>query len=124
MNKRNNLIVFISLLIAGVILDLAPIEVAQGVDKIYHFIGFFVISLSAISTFLAFFDKKWLNFFFIFMLTVGALCAGLSEDAQKLTVIRGCDVFDWITNISGISLACILSYLYKAKIDRESDDGI
>lgn len=121
MKKRNNLIIFISLLISGIILDLAPITVPAGLDKVYHFIGFFTISLSAISTFLAFFDKKWLNYFFIFMLTVGALCAGLSEDAQKLDPVRGCDVYDWITNLGGISLACVLSFLYNAKNASEKE---
>lgn len=121
MKKRNNLIVFISLLIIGLVLNLAPIEVPAGIDKVYHFIGFFVISLSAISTFLAFFDRKWLNFFIIFMLTVGALCAGLSEDAQKLTLARGCDVFDWFANIGGISLASLLTFFYISKKEQEKE---
>lgn len=121
MTKRNNLIVFISLLMLGLVLNLAPIEVPAGVDKVYHFIGFFVISLSAISTFLACFDKKWLNLFIVLMLTVGALCAGLSEDAQKLTLVRGCDVFDWIANIGGISLASLLTFLYSSKKEQEDE---
>lgn len=121
MNKKNNLIIFISLLIIGVVLDLIPIEVPAGIDKVYHFIGFFIISLSAISTFLAFFDRKWLNFFIIFMLTVGAFCAGLSEDAQKIDPVRGCDVFDWFANIGGISLACIITFLYESKKEQEKE---
>lgn len=121
MIKRNNLIVFVSLLIIGLFLNIAPIEVPSGVDKVYHFLGFFVISLSAISTFLAFFDKKWLNFFIIFILTVGALCAGLSEDAQKLTLVRGCDVFDWLANIGGITLASLLTFFYMSKKAKEEE---
>lgn len=121
MQKRTHLIIFISLLIIGIILTLAPINVPAGVDKVYHFIGFFVISVSAISTFTAFFGKKYLNVFMFFLLTFGALLAGLSEDAQKYIPIRGCDVCDWFTNLGGISLACILNLILNFKTGNEEE---
>lgn len=111
MKKSTYLIIFIVLLFTGVILDLAPIEVPAGIDKVYHFTGFFIITISAITTFYKFFGTKWLNLFFILALIGGGLCAGLSEDAQKLVPIRGCDPVDWLTNLGGISLACALFFI-------------
>lgn len=114
MKKSTHLIIFISLIALGIILDLAPIEIPAGIDKVYHFTGFFIITISAITTFCAFFGKKWINIFFILVLIGGGLCAGLSEDAQKLVPIRGCDPVDWLTNLGGISLACVLFFIINA----------
>lgn len=111
MKKSIHLTIFILLIISGILLDLAPIQVPAGIDKVYHFIGFFIITMSAIITFYKFFGTKWLNLFFILALCGGGLLAGLSENAQRLVPIRGCDIYDWITNISGISLACIVFFL-------------
>lgn len=111
MKKKVNLIVFISIIIVGIILCLAPIKVPAGIDKVYHFIGFFAVSLSAISTYRAFFGEKFLNYFMVFLLILGGLLAGLSEDAQKFVAVRGCDVFDWFTNLGGIGLACLLTLI-------------
>jgi VanZ family protein len=120
--KIINLIVFITLLIAGIALDLAPIEVPAGIDKVYHFIGFFVITISAIITYISFFGTKFLNYFIVLILTLGGLCAGLSEDAQKLIPIRGCDVTDWLTNLGGIGLACVFLFLLNSKIQRKKEE--
>ncbi len=111
MKKQTHLIIFISLIATGIILDLAPIKVPMGVDKVLHFFGFFVFTMSAIITFYKFFGTKWLNSFFMLTLIGGGLLAGLSEDAQKRVAIRGCDPYDWITNIGGISLACVIFFL-------------
>lgn len=114
MKKSTHLIIFICLIIAGIVLDLAPIQVPAGIDKVYHFIGFFIITMSAIITFYEYFGTKWMNLFFVFALTFGGLLAGLSEDAQKLVAIRGCDPMDWFTNIGGISLACALFFVFNS----------
>jgi VanZ family protein len=114
MKKSTHLIIFISLIFLGFILDLAPIEVPAGIDKVYHFTGFFIITISAITTFYKFFGTKWLNLFFMLALIGGGLFAGLSEDAQKFVPIRGCDPVDWLTNIGGISLACALFFIINA----------
>lgn len=115
MKKETHLTIFILLLIAGITLDLAPIQVPQGIDKIYHFIGFAIITAFAITTFIGFFGKKYLNIFFVFILIFGGLFAGISEEMQKFTVVRGCDVFDWLVNLAGITIACVLAFLINAK---------
>ena len=117
--KKASLIIFISLLIIGIILDLAPIQVPTGIDKIYHFTGFFLITISSIVTFILFFGKKQLNYFFMFILIFGGLFAGISEILQKLTAVRGCDVMDWLVNICGIGVASALAFLMTSK--REED---
>lgn len=111
MKKQTHLIIFIALIAIGILLDLAPIQVPAGVDKICHFFGFFIITMSAIITFYKFFGTKWLNLFFMLTLIGGGLLAGLSENAQKFVPIRGCDPYDWVTNIGGISLACVIFFL-------------
>ena len=121
MQKKIHLTIFILLLIMGFVLTLAPIEVQEGVDKVYHFIGFFAISISAITTFYVFFGEKHLNIFMAFLLTFGALLAGISEDLQKFVPQRGCDVTDWFTNLAGISLACVLTLFLHFKKQKEEE---
>lgn len=121
MKRSTHLIIFICLIIIGIILDLAPINVPAGVDKVYHFIGFFTITMSAIITFYEYFGAKWMNLFFVLVLIGGGLCAGLSEDAQKFVAIRGCDPLDWLTNLGGISLACALFFILNALRKRRED---
>lgn len=115
MNKTTNLIIFIILTIAGIALDIAPIQVPAGIDKVYHFIGFFLITLSAMITFISFFGKNFLYHFMVFTLTFGALLAGFAENIQKFVPIRGCDPQDWFVNLSGIGLACIIIFLFNIK---------
>ena len=122
MKKSTHLIIFICLIIAGIVLDLAPIQVPAGVDKVYHFSGFFIITMSAVITFYEYFGTKWMNLFFVLALTLGGLFAGLSEDAQKFVPIRGCDPMDWLTNIGGISLACALFFVFNAVNKRREEN--
>ncbi len=123
MKKNTYLIIFVSLIALGIILDLVPIPIPMGVDKIYHFLGFFIITISAITTFYKFFGTKWLNLFFVLTLIWGGLFSGLSEDAQKFIPLRNSDPFDWLTNLSGISLACALFFLLFAVNKRRKKEN-
>ncbi|MDD3436889.1 MAG: hypothetical protein PHC64_07045, partial [Candidatus Gastranaerophilales bacterium] len=82
--KNIHLITFILLIITGITLDLAPIQVPDGIDKVYHFIGFFLITIFAIASFSSIFGKKQLGKFFMFILIFGGFFAGISETLQKL----------------------------------------
>ncbi len=115
MKKFTQLIFFCLLLVTGVLLDIAPIHVPDGVDKVCHFIGFSLITVFAILTFVSFFGKKWINFFLMFLLVFGGVFAGLSEFLQFFTAARDCSVGDWITNLSGIAFVVLIMFFVNAR---------
>lgn len=115
MRKSIQLILLCLLLMIGALLDLAPVHVPDGIDKLYHFIGFSFVTLFAIATYVSFFGKKLLNFFFMFLLTFGGVFAGISEFLQKFVAVRDCSVADWITNLCGISFVVALAFLAYSK---------
>ena len=119
MKKITLLITFILVLAAGVLLDLAPIRVPDGIDKIYHFAGFSILTFFAILNFVEFFGKKSVNSFLLFIMTFGGIFAGISEFLQKLTAFRDCDVNDWLTNLCGITIVCIITFLVYSKQKKE-----
>lgn len=119
MKKNNLFIVLILTLMAGVLLDLAPLHVPDGIDKIYHFVGFAVISVLAILTFVEFFGKKSINLFLLSVMSIGGFFAAISEFLQKLTAVRDCDVNDWLVDLLGITLICIVAFLIYAKQKKE-----
>lgn len=106
------------ILIAGIMLDLVPIKVPDGIDKIYHFLGFSVLTISAISTFIAYKGTKYLNSFLIFLLVFGGFAAGVGEMLQKFVAIRECSPYDWATNLLGIAVVVIISYINHSKAER------
>jgi len=98
---------------------IAPISVPNYVDKVYHFIGFAVLTILSISLFAAFFDKKWLNFFLVFLLIFGGAIAGVVELAQKhYSAVRSCDYNDWIANLSGIVFVALFVFLANSRQER------
>lgn len=121
MKKIALLITFILVLAAGILLDLAPISVPDGIDKIYHFTGFSILTFLAVLNFVEFFGKKSLNSFLLFIMTFGGIFAGISEFLQTLTAIRDCDVNDWLTNLFGITLICAITFLIYSKQNKESE---
>lgn len=115
MKKSTQLLLFALCLVMGVLLDLAPIKVPDGIDKIYHLVGFSLITFLAISTYVSFFGKKHINYFLTFLITFGGVFAGFAEFFQKFVLIRECSVEDWITNLFGITFIVILAFLYYSK---------
>ncbi len=99
-------------------LDIACISVPDGIDKVYHFIGFSLFSASAIRTFISFFGRDKINSFIISLLIFGGLFAGLMEVLQNYTPSRNCDVYDWAANILGIAFVCVLYFLINCKQKR------
>lgn len=99
----------------GVVLDLAPIHVPDGIDKIYHLTGFALITILAISTYISFFGRKHINDFLLFILASGGVFAGVAEFLQNFTVVRECSVGDWVTNLCGIILIVVIAFLHYSK---------
>ena len=115
MKKVTQLLLFCTLLIAGVLLDLAPISVPDGIDKIYHLVGFSLITIVAISTYIAFFNKKWINAFLLFLLVFGGAFSGISEFLQTYASMRECSVYDWMANLCGIAIVVVFTFLINSK---------
>lgn len=119
MKKITLLITFILVVVAGILLDLAPIRVPDGIDKVYHFIGFSILSLFSILSFVEFFGKKSINIFLFFIMTFGGVFAGISEILQKYVAIRSCDVNDWFVNLLGIAFVCMVTFLTYSRQKKE-----
>jgi len=111
MKKSTKLLLFCLLTVVGIALDIGPFQVPDGIDKILHFTGFFLITQLSISTYKSFFGKKNINFFLLFVLVAGGTMAGLAEFVQKYTPMRECSAADWLTNLFGISLGTLVAYL-------------
>lgn len=121
MKRITLLITFILVLTAGVLLDLAPIHVPDGIDKIYHFLGFSLLTFLAILNFVEFFGKKSIDSFLFFIMTFGGIFAGISEFLQKFVAVRDCDVNDWLVNLCGIAFVCAITFLIYAKEKKEDE---
>lgn len=121
MKKIIRLIWLILFLFGGVMSYIAPLSVPDYIDKIYHFIGFAVFTILSISVFAAFFDKKWLNTFLVFILIFGGTIGGLAELAQKTVLMRSCSYEDWIANLLGIVFVVLFVYLVNSKQDRSAE---
>lgn len=121
MKRATLLITFTLVLVVGVLLDLAPVQVPDGIDKIYHFTGFFLLTLLSILNFIEFFGMKLINLFLLFVMTFGGIFAGISEILQKLISVRSCDVNDWFVNLLGITFVCMIVFLVCSKQKKESE---
>lgn len=55
------------------------------------------------------------------ILIFGGFFAGISEVLQKLVSVRSCDVNDWIVNLLGISLVCVITFLINSKAGKIRD---
>jgi len=115
MKKITQLLLFCTFLAVGIILDLAPIHVSAGIDKLYHFMGFSLITIFAISTFVSFLGRKSLNAFLLFLLGFGGIFAGISEFLQTFVAVRDCSVNDWVTNLCGIAVVVVFTFLISSK---------
>lgn len=121
MSREKQLLIFCMILVSGVILDLAPIKVPDGVDKIYHFLGFAIITMSAISTFIAFCGKKYFNQFLMLVLVFGGIASGVGEFLQRFVSVREVSVADWITNILAITFIVIIAYIGNSKDSKQKE---
>ncbi len=102
-------------MVLGIIIDLLPITMQNGTDKIYHFVGFAVFTGIAIANYVNFFGYKHINNFLVAMLILGGFCSALSEFFQKLVAVRSCDVTDWFVDLLGILIVCTFAFLYYSK---------
>jgi len=113
--KISKLILLVLVLSAGIALDLAPIRVPAGVDKLYHFIGFALITVLTISTYISFFCKKNINLFLMSLLVFGGIFGGFSEFLQQFVALRDCSVSDWLANLLAVIIVVVFTFLKASK---------
>ena len=110
------LILLVITFIAGVILDIMPMQLHDGIDKFWHFIAFAVFSTLVTLCYAAFFGIKNINSFLVVLLIVGGMAACCSELLQTLSdAERDCSVWDWLFDISAIGTVGGIAYLYYSK---------
>ncbi|EKE04304.1 MAG: hypothetical protein ACD_20C00087G0009 [uncultured bacterium] len=119
MTKITSLILLIFFLFIGFLLSVLPIKVPDGIDKIYHFAGFYSVTVFSIYVITKFFGKKKINSYFVFILIIGAGLATLSELIQDGAVLRNCNSDDWITNLAGVGSATLVMYLSNLRLTRK-----
>lgn len=103
-------------IISGIILDVLPIHVPNGIDKIYHFVAFAILSIVIILCYVEFYGTKFINRFLVCLLLLGGIVACCSELLQKLSSIeRDCSALDWLFDILAIGVVGIISYLYYSR---------
>jgi VanZ family protein len=110
MKKIIYVLILLIITFTGVLLSVLPISVGAGVDKIYHFIGFFIATLVFNIAFIGIFGKKYLNYYIIFALIAGGIVAAISEKLQTFSTVRSCDALDWLVNVIAIALAIVIIY--------------
>jgi len=121
MSRVKHLVLFLLILLMGIILDLAPIQVPDGIDKLYHFSGFALLTGFAISTYISFYGQNSLNYFFVFLLTFGGVFAGVAEFLQEFVLIRECSAGDWLMNLLGITIMVAIAYLNNSKNKKNTE---
>lgn len=121
MSRVKHLVLFLLILFVEIILDLAPIQVPDGIDKFYHFLGFALLTVLAISTFIVYFGKSFLNYFYLFLLTFGSLFAGLAEVLQSFVAVRECSAGDWLANLMGITIVVAIAYLNNSRNKKNAE---
>lgn len=116
MNKYVLLILLVIAIITGVVLDVMPIQIHDGIDKLWHFIAFAIFSALVTLCYVAFFGIKNINSFLFYLLIAGGMAACCSELLQTLSdTERDCSVWDWLFDISAIGTVCGIFYLYYSK---------
>ena len=122
MQKNKQLFILCLFLVMGIILNIAPINVSDDVDKLYHFIGFALMTISAISTYIEFFGQKRINLFLLFLLLLGSVVTGLAEFMQKFIEIRPCSFEDWVANMLGIASVSVIVFFYCSKAEKNIEN--
>lgn len=116
------IIVLQFLVFSGAIYYLSSLENPFGVfpqfniwDKLLHFVGFLLYSISTSLAFRVFFYKKNCKFAIAFSFIFFVIFAGFDELHQDSVIGRTCDIYDFIADIIGglIGTFVIGRYLIK-----------
>lgn len=121
--KKKLIFIFIVICIAifGVYLGLSDFKIPDGVDKIYHFGSFFIVTIVVSGAcYYAFSTKAWFNYFLITICLIGGTAGALVEKLQEYySINRTSEYEDWLANIAGITIGIILIYLFKIYDERK-----
>ncbi len=112
-------------IISGVVLEMLPIHIHDGLDKVCHFMAFAIFSGLLTLCYVEFFGAKLINRFLVYLLIIGGVVACFSELLQNFRSIeRDCCALDWLFDILAIGFVGMITYLYysqKEKIEVRDD---
>lgn len=111
------------LVIIGIYLSLSEVSFIEGADKMLHFGAFFILSIVfSISLSKLIVKGNWFKYYFIIICVSFALIGVIIELLQQYyTLTREMDLYDWLANLAGISLATIIIYIVKSYKDKKKE---
>lgn len=121
MKKNTTIITLILYSAVCFTLYIIPFHVPNGIDKLLHILGFALLTILAIASFITTKGDKSLNFFLFILLITGGLLAGVAEYIQGFIPARSCSVEDWVANIFGISLVSASTFVFNIKKQKASN---
>lgn len=97
--------------------DSLPVHKIFSVDKFWHFITYFILTLSLIFSFREGYWQLWFNR--RWSLIIALAHAGLSEILQAFSPGRSAGLDDWIANCVGIGLALLLLKIFPKSFEKK-----
>ena len=102
--------------------DIPKIDIPN-IDKLFHFIEYFVLGFLILRAFFHSFSKPNYKYIFIAAILIASLYGASDEFHQRFVSERTCDIFDLLSDIIGSSLGAALS-LYKEKVKHAIDKTV
>ncbi|MEW5821152.1 MAG: VanZ family protein [Cyanobacteriota bacterium] len=104
-------------------MSFSSINIPHGYDKILHFMAYFMATIIvSLSFYYVFTNKHWFNYFLIVICILGAIVGAVIEKLQEYyNPIRECETNDWLANITGISIAILVIYLFNIYDNRKKE---
>lgn len=115
-------IITVLFIIIGVYLDISHIHVPNGIDKIAHFIAFFLATSWLMFLITKLLPPKFFPQLIVILFLFLGVFAAFAEKIQNITADRSCDSLDWMANIAGIMLAGLVFYLTSIRLKSLEND--
>ncbi len=102
--------------------DTPPIDI-PGIDKLFHFVEYFILGVLLIRAFSNSSAKPNFIYIIIASILIASLYACSDEFHQQFVAGRTCDLFDLLSDMIGSSIGAALT-LYKERISRAVDKAV
>ncbi len=99
--------------------DSLPVHKVFSVDKFWHILTYFLLTLGLVFSFREGHWQRWYNRRWTLILSLAH--AGVSEVLQGFSPGRASDLTDWIANCIGIGLALLLLNIFPKFFEKDRD---
>lgn len=96
--------------------DVVKIDV-PGIDKLFHFVEYFILGAILVRAFARSFDKANFKIIFLLSILIASIYGGLDELHQRFVPGRSPEIFDIFSDIIGSFLGALVS-AHKEKNNR------